>query len=151
MKDVKERFLSRITQDSSGCWIWNGSKTKDGYGYFFMEGKPGYAHRASYKLFCGPIENLWVLHRCDNPSCVNPEHLFLGTAKDNVQDMLSKDRDNYAKGRHHCNAKLTEDDVLEIRNAVEYRGINKDLAEKYNVHVSTISGIRCNATWRQLI
>ena len=78
-----------------GCWRWKGAKTVDGYGTFGGGGLPftARAHRVSWELFVGPIpEGAHVLHRCDNPGCVNPEHLWLGTAKDNSDD-------KYAKGR----------------------------------------------------
>ena len=83
----KERLLNKVSIDKEpGCWNWKASIIKDGYGQFKFEGKMEDAHRVSYKVFIGPIpENLHVLHKCDNPSCINPDHLFLGTQRDNAE------------------------------------------------------------------
>jgi hypothetical protein len=98
--DYKEYIPTRIKIDNNGCWIWQHGKTEKGYGimYIYMPGrtKKGVkrkAHRISYEAFNGPIpEGLLVCHSCDVPSCVNPEHLWLGTHKDNTQDMMRKGR-----------------------------------------------------------
>jgi hypothetical protein len=87
-----ERFENKINK-TDGCWLWKVSATKAGYGLFYFDGKLGLAHRFSYEFYNGPIgEGMSVLHSCDNPFCVNPEHLFLGSLKDNTQDMLKKKR-----------------------------------------------------------
>lgn len=97
--------LSDITRFESkfyvtpGCWIWTGSKNTGGHGQFTVCGKCITAHRVSYELYIGPIpEGMWVLHKCDNPPCQNPDHLFLGTRQDNVDDMVRKGRQSrYSK------------------------------------------------------
>lgn len=95
-KNVSIRFWSKV-QKTSGCWEWMARRDKDGYGQFRLKGKMRGAHKASWELTHGSIpDGLWVLHKCDNPSCVRPDHLFLGTAKDNTQDMVSKDRNRSA-------------------------------------------------------
>lgn len=88
------RFKTFFRLGKNGeCWPWNGSKDKDGYGYFKPNGKTVKAHRYSFEQYKGAIpEGMWVLHKCDNPSCVNPHHLFLGTPLDNVMDMDQKGR-----------------------------------------------------------
>ena len=98
--NYKEYIPTRIKIDDNDCWIWQHEKTEKGYGimYIYMPGHPKRgvrrkAHRISYEAFNGPIpEGLLVCHTCDVPSCVNPEHLFVGTPKDNMQDMMRKGR-----------------------------------------------------------
>lgn len=99
-----ERFLALASTDGT-CWEWMGRRDKDGYGSFRMSpSETDLAHRASWRLHRGPIpEGLFVLHRCDNPPCVNPEHLFLGTQADNVHDMYAKQRDRFARAVQQTN------------------------------------------------
>ena len=88
---IRDRFFAKVEKTES-CWIWTGSQLR-GYGQFWLGGKLHIAHRVSWVLHVGPIPfGLHALHKCDNPSCVNPEHLFLGTAKTNVHDMMDKGR-----------------------------------------------------------
>lgn len=97
-----ERFSEKWTPEPfSGCWIWTGAEAGDGYGYIRHSGAAGdtYAHRASWKLFRGEIPvGLSVLHQCDTPTCVNPDHLFLGTQKDNIRDASGKGRMRNRRG-----------------------------------------------------
>jgi len=87
------KFLrSRCTVTSSGCWQWNGAHDTRGYGFVIYDGKRTRTHRLAYLLFKGPVKNLCVCHRCDNPPCINPEHLFLGTQTDNMNDARNKGR-----------------------------------------------------------
>src|SRR5262245_47915665 len=91
---IKERFMQHVVIDSNGCWLWTAGLDSHGYGLF----KAKYTRRAtrvSYEIFKEPFDpRLWVLHHCDTPRCVNPEHLFLGTVKDNTQDAFKKGRLN---------------------------------------------------------
>lgn len=131
-------FESRI--DKSGiCWEWTGTKHQYGYGIFLMPGeRPVRAHRYSWEHFRGPIpDGMIVMHLCDNPICVNPFHLRLGTKADNNRDTGQKRRHHY--GTDHWNGRLTDADVERIRKS-EKR--NSELAKEFGVSPSHISRIR---------
>lgn len=127
-----------IPEPNSGCWLWLGYIDKDGYGRC----KRDRAHRVSYRQFIGPLENFSVLHKCDNPSCVNPEHLFLGTQLENIADMVSKKR--HAKGIKNRHAKLSLEQVEEIRLDTRPQKI---IAANYGISQQQISGIKTKRYW----
>ena len=110
------KFWSRVNKTET-CWNWTGPRDKKGYGLgIYNKGRQPRIHRQSYELNIGPIpQGLHVLHKCDNPSCVRPDHLFLGTNFDNIQDRNKKGRMNHAKGEQVSHCKLTPQQVLEIR------------------------------------
>lgn len=149
------RFWAKV-QLSPGCWLWTAARAGKGYGAFYFDGKQGYAHRYVWQLFFGSAPNgLWVLHRCDTPTCVNPYHLFLGTRLDNADDCWFKGRMVFptlrAVGSAHGHAKLTEAQVAAIR--AEYavgQTSYSVLAGKYNVSVSRIGSIVTRKTWRHI-
>ena len=130
--DVRENILNSITIDEdTGCWNWNRGKSTRGYGMLSFGGEDK-AHRVAYKEYIGDIPPGQVIcHRCDNPSCVNPEHLFAGTQGDNIKDMDSKGRRNPAKGSANCNSKITETDVKEIRDRFNSGENYRDLMEEF--------------------
>lgn len=91
---VEERFKNKYTKDASGCWLWTAYKDRDGYGYLQVSGKSIRAHRVSWELTNGPIPNgMFICHSCDTSSCVNSDHLFIGTGTDNMKDKINKGRD----------------------------------------------------------
>lgn len=137
--DTRQRFLSKVKQMESGCHEWQSTLHRDGYGKFYYDGKQVQAHRVAYALFKGDAGGLWVLHKCDNRKCVNPEHLFLGNDKENIIDMD-------VKGRRGSKAKLTEKQAEEIRNLLSQRYSQTYIADKYNVHQTVISRIKLNKT-----
>ncbi len=108
MRAEIDRFLDKVEKEGSatGCWEWKGAKYRGGYGHFRRNvgglWKMSKAHRYAYEHFVGPLPpNLLVCHSCDNPSCVNPEHLFLGTSRDNVRDMIKKGRATLPRNPKH--------------------------------------------------
>lgn len=114
MAPLKERFESRI-QVTPGCWWWTAAKCGNGYGHIRHQGRVLYAHRVSFQLYVGEIpQGLHVLHSCDNPLCVNPAHLSVGTHQDNMSDMYAKGRRKAARGLRNGAAKLDERSVQRI-------------------------------------
>ena len=125
------RFESRV--DRSGeCWLWTGAKGRKNYGYIIDKGRKLGAHRVSYELHVGPIpEGLIVCHRCDNPPCVNPDHLFVGTYADNSADMKAKGR-SMARSRHAF-SKLTEEQYDEVERLHAAGESNSSIAMRFGV------------------
>lgn len=104
-------FWTRVRAEASGCWTWQAGRTRQGYGTFSVEQRPYSAHRYAWELVHGPIpDGLYVLHHCDNPPCVRPDHLFLGTHADNMRDMSEKGR-----GRTNERWKITDSDIGRMR------------------------------------
>lgn len=139
-------------QQPSGCIHWTG-KTKKGYGMIECLGKKVLlAHRVAFEVANGSFDrSLCVLHKCDNPTCINPEHLFLGTQQDNVDDMISKGRKNSARGSKHGKAKLTEHDVCVLRTGYERGDISvPDFAAKHGLLEDSVLDIIRRKTWRHI-
>lgn len=133
----------------TGCWPWTGSRSKmeGGYGRLNVGGRPVSAHRIAYQLYVGTIPSgMWVLHACDWPPCVNPEHLFLGTRATNSADAVAKGR--IAHGEKHWNARLTERDVRAIRKLAP-RTPSRALSRRFGVTQSTIWRVVNHQLWRQ--
>lgn len=153
-KRFKPALLDRLykhIQKTDTCWIWTGSKS-GGYGNTAVNGKAQRVHRIMWTLYNGPIpKGMCVLHRCDNPPCVRPDHLFLGTKMDNVSDMIAKGRDRFVKpSALHYRAKLTQADIEYIREKLSgprKRGDGVALAKQFGVTAATICSIIKNRTW----
>src|SRR3990167_3067084 len=160
-----ERFWSKV-EKTEDCWTWTGLRNRGGYGVFRIDGRNKLAHRISYELFMGPFDgSLFVCHHCDNPSCVRPGNLFLGTNIDNMRDMTEKGRyprgnNHYmhrnpslaARGEKHGMAKLTDGDVISIRETYELQktpmGI---LSQRFGVSKRMIRNIISGRNWRHLL
>ncbi len=148
MKSLSERFFSKVKK-TDGCWEWQAGKDHFGYGRINVSGKNKHSHIVSWEIFNGSILNkLCVLHKCDNPGCVNPDHLFLGTRADNIRDMYNKKREYILKCEENGRSKLTKDLVIKIRSEYEQENIYQwVLAEKYGVSQPVISKIIRNERW----
>lgn len=173
------RFLEKIEAGGPGCWVWKAGRTEDGYGQFSVAGREELAHRVAWQVFRGAIPSgLCVLHSCDNPPCVRPGHLWLGTKTENAADRDRKNRqaagdrhgtrlhpermargdqhparlhpERLARGEHHGCSKLTENDVLKIR-ALHSSGVSyRRIAAQFGVDHSNIACIVRRQTWAHL-
>jgi hypothetical protein len=148
----KTKFYTYFTKnEETGCWEWDGT-IRTGYGRYYYKGKWMTAHRVSWELHNGPIpDGLLVLHKCDNKPCVNPDHLFVGTQRDNVRDMWKKQRAKVLKGSKSPNSKLTEKTAIEIRNLYEEGGTSyAKLARKFNVSAKLVELVIKRQVWRHV-
>lgn len=144
------RFWSKVRKDGpNGCWRWCGSHFANGYAAFWLDGQNHIAARVSFFLAHGRWPEPFVLHRCDNPDCVNPEHLFEGDQSANMQDREAKGRAKHLKGEQHRSAKLTAAEVEEIRRLLRApsRGLGKALARRFGVTPSLITNIKKRRVW----
>lgn len=133
-------------EPNSGCWLWTGCAQNKGYGLLKYEGET-LAHRAVWRLLRGSPGDLQVLHACDNPTCVNPAHLFLGTHADNMADRNQKCRTNRPRGESNGRSKLTTEAIQDIRSR---QLVAKEYAVKYGVAKSTITMIWIGKRWSDL-
>ena len=144
------RFEEKIYHEpNTGCWLWGAGCDRYGYGNFWFEGRTVSAHRFAYELYVGPIpDGLHVCHTCDIPSCVNPDHLWLGTNQENTQDKVDKGRLVISRGEAHGGAKLTTFDVCLIRELVAKKELTqREAARSWGVHPVTISEICRRKKW----
>lgn len=153
-RPIDVRFWEKVRR-GSGCWEWTASTNHAGYGQFLLWdsdtgcGTSVLSHRQSWEMAKGPIpEGQCVLHRCDNPACVRPDHLFLGDRVDNKADQVAKGRQQV--GADTGTAKLREAEVLSIHSRYSAGDLAKDLAAEFGVHKSTIAAIVRGRSWRYL-
>lgn len=164
-KEIVDRFWAKVDK-SEGCWIWTGATLRRGYGAFQLNGRACRAHRVAYEMAYGSIPSgLFVCHSCDNPACVRPDHLWLGSAKDNTQDCIAKGRMVGPYNHHHggyklpsgCNvgernprAKMTRDKVIELR--ARYSSgceLLTNLANEFGIAFSAADKIVRYETWKE--
>ena len=139
-----DRFHTKYKVMSNGCWVWTAATATIGYGQFWA-GYSTYGHRFSYLIHKGDPGSMSVCHTCDNPSCVNPDHLWLGTYADNNRDKVLKGRS--LKGEKNHTAKLTEEDVLAIRASTED---SVTLAKRYNINRNHVYHILKRKSWKHI-
>lgn len=166
-EEVLKRFLEKYKVEENGCWTWLGNKLqKSGYGRMWFNRKQDYAHRVSFWLFKDTLlEDHYICHTCDNPSCVNPEHLYQGTPTDNTNDKVNRKRCNaksgnahwsrekphlVKKGNRHSSAKLSDVQILEIREKYANGVIARRLAEEYAVSEGHMNNIVHRKVWTHI-
>lgn len=143
-KKILNRFLNKVDNHDqcNDCWIWTGAKNQKRYGFFKVGSKNQSAHRASWWLFNDDIpDNLQVCHSCDNPSCVNPEHLWLGSNDDNQRDKAKKGR---------ADKKLSNEDAAKIKNLINKNVFDTSIAMEFSVSRELIRDIRVGKIRKQV-
>ena len=147
---IAERFWKKVdVRDPDACWTWLASTKQGGYGKIIGDdGRFYLAHRVAYELLIGVIPvGMLLCHRCDNPACVNPAHMFTGTQADNLKDMRAKGRGNPPRGASHPRARLTEQLVFQIRS--DYRS-HRQLAKVLGISKSAIGMAKAGVTWKHV-
>lgn len=146
----------RVLYPPNGCWVWNRTLSGNGYGSIGLFNNKIYLHRLSFRIFHGEIAPEYqVLHKCDNPACFNPEHLFLGTVKDNVADMIAKKRHNFSGlyrlfGKQNNKCKFSDDTVSQIRADYASGKPIPDIISKYNISKSHVARLVAHQQRRQV-
>jgi HNH endonuclease len=143
-QEVQERLLGRREVDSNGCWRYTGASAGNGYGWTWYRGRNEYAHRVSAIIFLeyDPRSRLWVCHTCDTPICFNPDHLFIGTPRDNMRDAATKGR--------MTGKKLAAPQVARIKYLLSQGATQRRLAVEYGVSTTAIGQIARAQTWREV-
>lgn len=152
---IEIRFWKYVikSDDPNGCWEWIGSKNQLGYGMIRMPGEKSnrMAHRLSYEMVHGKFPpHLHCCHSCDFSSCVNPGHIWLGTDKDNSDDMMRKGRRHSSAGVKNPAAKLKDSDIIEIKRRLKNGEFQECIAKDFNVQQGTISRIKLGKTWNHV-
>ena len=138
--DEKKRFLEKVVQRESGCHEWVSTLHRDGYGKFYFRSRQEQSHRVAYKLFVGDIPlKLWVLHKCDNRKCVNPQHLFLGDSVANIRDMDTK-------RRRGTRCTLTREQANGVLDLLAEGYTQQTIASRLGIHQTAVSRIKLGKT-----
>jgi hypothetical protein len=152
----QHRFWKYVER-SNGCWLWTGCLNDSGYGIFRFEGRNYRATHISLWIYNRPVpQGLCALHKCDNPACVNPDHLYIGDKGQNIQDSYNRGRrpridvGDQNRGSRNGMSKLTETDVIKIKQRIQAGETNKDIAAEFGVNSSTISEIKSGRTWKEV-
>lgn len=148
------RFWSKVSvSDIDDCWIWNGSLNNKGYGTFNVDGASELSNRVVWLLAFGEWPTLFALHHCDNPKCVNPNHLFLGTHIDNARDRESKGRGGgyLFRGKLHFHAALSEVDIPIIRKLISEGVRNRLIGLQFGVTCGAIASIANHRSWNHVV
>lgn len=152
-RPLELRFWEKVDIDLNGCWTWTGQKAKNkgkfDYGYLAIRGMPTLAHRISWSIHFGePASGLCVLHKCDNPSCVRPDHLFLGSMKDNMRDRDIKGRGS--RGEKHHWTKLDRVKVMKIREMYSSGKGSTTIGKEMGLDAATVCHVVKRRTWKWL-
>lgn len=144
---LKERIQNSVSIDEKGCWLWMGSKHRQGYGNIRFKKKYGLTHRVTWEIYKGEIPTgMKVCHKCDMPSCCNPEHLFLGSQKDNVND--SQDKGRWKIGNPPRRNKLNYEQVQEIKSLNEEGMTRKQIEKKFGISPTCVAKILTGISWK---
>jgi hypothetical protein len=163
----KTRFWKNVVKLASGCWEWTGNREAKGYGRFGAENKMHKAHRFSYELHYGPIpEGKMIIHSCDNPPCINPDHISAGTCKDNSDDMISRNRavhnrgtkphykkhpEEIQRGERIGTHKVTESQIKQIRSLYASGGYYQHvIAKMFHISQTSVWRIVRDITWKHV-
>lgn len=153
-KAIKDRFWRKVSiKNPRECWEWLAAKNNCGYGTFKLtKGKSWLSHRVAYLLEFGEIpKSKYVLHSCDNPACVNPKHLYIGTQFENMRDKSLRGRDYDRNGERNSNAKLTEILVDRLRAEYEKRETTQEtLSRKFNISPAQVHNIVARKSWTMI-
>jgi len=146
---MSDKFWAMVAVSSSdACWVWVGRRDKYGYGVFSVNGKQVGAHRVSWSLANGEIQDgMHILHRCNNPSCVNPSHLYAGTHRQNMDDMIAA---GSKKGVKNGQAKLTDKDVVAIRKKCAAGSTMAEMSREYGMSFMAISNLVHMRSWKHV-
>lgn len=145
---IATRFWSKVSK-TGACWLWTGALDKDGYGHIWTGKRSPSANRISYEINIGPIPaGMSVCHTCDNPQCVNPAHLFLGTNLDNINDRIQKSR--CARGARVGNSKLTDNIVEQIKEKFNTGSAMSNIAKEFNLQLQHVRLIVKSKIWKHI-